>query len=103
MCAPVLHGADMPQMLRFLTLSALVAAPALAATPLQLTHNGYLLDSSDVPVTDTLQMTFKVFPADAGTTQPAVWNSGAACPVPVSHGYYAVVLGGECGTALTSD
>lgn len=81
----------------------LAAATAAAADqPLSLSHQGRLLDGNDNPVSDAgLAMKFEVFAEKlADTGQTPLWSG--SCPVTVTHGLYAVTLGADCGTNLTS-
>ncbi len=68
--------------------------------PIVLVHTGYLLDASDTPITtDGQPMTFRIFDQSAPVAnENKLWEG--SCSVSVLHGYYAVTLGGDCGTSL---
>lgn len=76
------------------------AALAVAAPiPIQLTHQGYLLDASDQPVDGSVGFTFRLFAAQAPAPgETAAWTG--SCSLVVRRGFYAAALGGECGPAL---
>src|SRR5207237_253531 len=64
-------------------------------------HSGYLLGAGDVPTDGAVSLRFRIYvnAGDAG----AAWDSGAGgCAVTARAGYYAVVLGADCGGALTT-
>lgn len=77
------------------------AGRAAAAPNLVLSHQGHLLDATDRPIDAASQpFTFRLFAL--GATVPdetPIWSSGE-CATPVRGGFYAVTLGGDCGTAL---
>ena len=75
---------------RTLALIAFLAAVPVAASavPLQIAHQGELADGAG-PVTDSVEVTFELFSAEAGGT--AVWSE--VRDVDVVEGHYAVLLG----------
>src|SRR4051794_11428603 len=69
--------------------SVMVAAPAMAAVPGTLTHQGRLYDSSDKPIEGTLAVVVSVY-ADA-TTTTKLWTE--THQVTFDGGYFSVALG----------
>ena len=53
-------------------------------------ENGFLRDDMGVPISENIQMLFKIYPSISGGS--AIWDSGALT-VPVRDGIYTVVLG----------
>lgn len=80
------------------SLLAFVPFVARAVTTLTVSHSGYLVDASDVPVSSaSLALTFRLVDQQSGGN--VVWTG--SCSVPVRSGYFTVRLGADCGPALT--
>ena len=79
----------------------LVLAPHIvqAAIPPTINHQGYLTNASGVPVTGTIQITFKIYSVPAGGV--ALWTETRA--VTVTKGVYDVNLGELTPISLTFD
>lgn len=91
----------LPALLAFVTVTA---AAAFTHAGTVVSHSGYLLDAADQPVSGTLGMRFRLY--DAASGGALLWTGDAAgtpCNVAVARGYYAVVLGQECGSAIAED
>jgi hypothetical protein len=67
----------------------LVSAPARAAVPAPLTHQGRLLDADGQPVMTNQVFTYKIY--DAATDGNVLWTETLTVPVDV--GYFSVQLG----------
>lgn len=87
-----------------LVVVGLLSAHAVAA-PVAITHAGHLLDASDLPVsTPALSMTFRILDrSNPGAGEQLLFS--ATCNVPVTNGFYSVVLGADAcaGDGLTTD
>ena len=79
----------MHRVLTALVCIALLAPAGAAAVPQQLAHQGQLSDA-DGPVTDTLEMTFRLYDAEADGNE--VW--GETLTIDVVNGLYSTLLGG---------
>lgn len=86
-------------------LAAILPSVAFAdGTPLNITHAGRLLDSSDQPVTsNALSLSFRIANTEVPiSTEVISWQG--TCSADVLRGLYAVVLGaGECAGTTTLD
>ena len=58
--------------------------------PKLLNYQGYLTDTFDIPIDDTLDMTFKVF--DAASSGNELWSE-TQTNVPIERGVFSVILG----------
>lgn len=85
-----------------LALALALVAPIAIAAPVVVSHTGYLLNASDEPVNAPASMTFALYAAAAGGSSTWIGDAGggAPCTVAVRAGYYAVQLGGGCGSGL---
>lgn len=84
-------------MSRRLLLLLVLLAPLARAAPLQLTHQGYLLDANDTPVSQTqVEFVFRLYNArvPGDVTERLVWES-STCRIDVLDGLYATLLGSE--------
>lgn len=72
-----------------LSLVAALGAPAAAAVPAPLTHQGRLLDASGQPVTASQIFIYKIY--DAATAGNVLWTE--TLTVPLDQGYFSVQLG----------
>ena len=62
---------------------------AFAQVPGRLTHQGRLFDGTGLPLTDTINVTFKLYDAASGGAE--LWSE--TVPLTVEDGYFSVVLG----------
>ena len=76
--------------MRPLLLAALLLSSSAAAVPLELTHQGRLLDSSSSPLTGDHTVTVSLYETE--TSSDALWTEDHGS-IPFDGGYYALTLG----------
>ena len=80
-----------------LTLFAIVTIPALAsAVPLQLAHQGRLLDAEQAPLEGSHDLNFSLY--DAPTGGALLWEETVT--ESFTGGFYSTVLGADAGNSL---